>query len=195
MTVSPPRVTQVGDEATLIGIIVQPPYEGEPTWKFPGRLLKKTAPRRASATSLRSPKRGAGGCSVPAPVLGGRLGWGSESAQATKRHSPRPRAPFPLATPRTRRKASKRPNAPTQARPASPKRGAGGCAPAGGTGGVPLFPITLEGRPVGQPRTPSQTPAEAGRTPRQNHRPYRRADAGVRGHCHRPSCKIRTIVL
>ena len=42
--------------------------------------------------------------------------------------------------------------------PPSPKRGAGGAAPAGGTGGVPLFPKTLEGGQVGQRRRPSQSP-------------------------------------
>ena len=60
-----------------------------------------------------SPKRGAGGCSVPAPVLGGRLGWGSESAQATKRHSP---APLPSPYPYTQGQLRMRPDAPTQAR-------------------------------------------------------------------------------
>ena len=54
------------------------------------------------------------------------------------------RYPSPPAYLRTQRKASKHPDAPPPP-PPSPKQGAGSAAPAGGTGGVPLLPKTLEG--------------------------------------------------
>ena len=53
--------------------------------------------------------------------------------------------------PRVRGQVRNRPNAPGEQTPTAPfpKQGAGGAAPAGGTGGVPLFPKTLEGGPGG----------------------------------------------
>ncbi len=63
---------------------------------------------------------GAGGSPVPAPALARRL----RKRLQTRRGKQTTPHPFPA-------------------------QGAGGCAPAGGTGGVPLFPKTLEGGPVG----------------------------------------------
>ncbi len=42
--------------------------------------------------------------------------------------------------------------------PSLPQAGCRGAAPAGGTGGVPLYPKTLEGGQVGQRRRPCQSP-------------------------------------
>ena len=112
---------------------------------------KPIPPLKDGASQIKTPfpKRGAGGAapagvaSVPALVLGGRLGRGSH----------------PLAR--------KRPDAPGEKTPPpSPKQGARGAAPAGGTASPPVSK-TLEGGQVGQRRQPPPTAGTA-RAPTQS---------------------------
>ncbi len=67
----------------------------------------------------------------------------------------------------------------------APKQGAGGCAPAGGTGGVPLFWKTSEGGAGGiAAQAKTDQPLKEGAGPAVQVRP-----------CSHPYCKIRTSVL
>ncbi len=117
----------------------------------PSRVQRAQPPLGVQRVPLfsKTSEGGAGGEQSVTPRPNGCRGYGRAVA-ALDRASQRSH-PLPLAR--------KHPNAPSGKTPTlpSPKQGAGGCAPAGGTRGVPLFPKTLEAGQVGQRRRPSQT--------------------------------------
>ena len=100
-----------------------------------------------------------------------------------------PPSPFP-SHPAEGQQAPRRANA--GSRP--PQSRGQGAAPPPGVQRLPLFLTTSEGGPVGQRRTPSQTPPLIeGAGQDKTIRPHRRADAGVRDPCHTPLAKYERV--
>ncbi len=104
-----------------------------------------------------------------------------------------PPRPFPPPTPIPRGSLG---CAPTRQRKlaTAPQQGAGGAAPAGGTGGVPLFPKTLEGGVGGIAAQAKPDPSLIeGAGQDKTIRPRQRADPGVRGLRHTPLAKYERV--